>query len=93
MCISHILWDMWPHSVIMNIYQVLARLLHLCHKVSHSFDGQFSSLKPHRAQILMMTTNMKKCQLSGPGIEANLQISGGKAVETWTCPILKGVCA
>ena len=53
-------------------------------QISHSFDGQLSHLKTHRAQVSMMTTNMKKCQLSGPDIEDSLQINGGNAVEALT---------
>ena len=38
----------------------------------------------------MMTTNMKKCQLSGPYIEANMQMSGVKAEKALTLPKPQG---
>ena len=52
-------------------------------EISHRFDGQF-----HGAQVMMTTTNPKKCQLPGPGVEAYMQISVGKAVKDLTLPKL-----
>ena len=46
-------------------------------------------LKTQMAQV-WMTTNINKCQLSEPYIEANMQMSGGKAEKALTLPKPQG---
>ena len=55
-------------------------------QISHNFDGQFSSIQNILVPVSMKTTNMKKYQLSGPFIEANMQMSGRKAEKALTLP-------
>ena len=62
-------------------------------QISHSFDGQFSSIQNILVPISIKTTNMKKHQFSGPFIEANLQMSGWKTEKALPCRCLKGICA
>ena len=55
-------------------------------QISNSFDGQFSSIQNIVIPVLMKTTCTKKYQLSGPFIEANMQMSDRKAEKTLTLP-------
>ena len=59
-------------------------------QIFHSLMVDSVPFKSNKAQVLMKTTNTQKCQLSGPYIEANMQMSCGKAEKALTLPKSQG---